>query len=366
MAGSDPKAGAVSDLHVLHVMLSRKNGGAETYCADAIEALDDAGVKQTIAFHPQAARLAELAARGLPNLFTASWQTLPGIASWWVARGVRERRPTLLHCWMRRAAEAAPKTDIPVIGWFGGYYDVAKFARCDHFIGVTPDIVAHMVRSGVAPDSASYVHTFSSAVDSGRVDRKNLGTPDDASVLLILSRLHQKKGIDVVLRALVDLPGRYLWIAGDGELEATLKALAVELGVADRCRFLGWRDDRGALLRASDICLLPSRYEPFGTVMVEAWAADRPLIAAAAAGPARVVRHGVDGLLTPIDDVAALVAAIRRIDEEQGLREKMVEAGAKRYRDEFSKEKTVADLLKVYRGVIGKLCPSRDTPESAI
>lgn len=344
----------MSDLRVLHIMLGRNNGGAETYCADAIEALDDAGVPQILAFHPQAARLPGLIARGIPSLLTASWQALPGIAPLFIKRGIAKRRPTLIHCWMRRAAEAAPKTDLPTIGWFGGYYDVSKFARCGHFIGVTPDIVDHMIRSGVSPDRATYVHTFSSAVDSGVVRRADLDTPDDAVVLLILSRLHQKKGIDVAIRALVDLPGHYLWIAGDGELEGSLKAQAAALGVVERCRFLGWRDDRGALLRACDICLLPSRYEPFGTVMIEAWAADRPLIAAAAAGPARVVRDGVDGLLTPIDDVRALVDAIRRIQEEPGLRESMVAAAAERYRAEFSREKTVADLLAVYRRLTGK------------
>ena len=344
----------MSDLRVLHIMLGRNNGGAETYCADAIEALDDFGVQQVVAYHPQAARLPGLIARGIPSLLTASWQALPGIAPFFIKRGIAKHRPTLIHCWMRRAAEAAPKTDLPTIGWFGGYYDVKKFARCGHFIGVTPDIVDHMIRSGVAPDRATYVHTFSSAVDPGIVRRADLDTPEDATVLLILSRLHQKKGIDIAISALVDLPGHYLWIAGDGELEGNLKAQAAELGVADRCRFLGWRDDRGALLRACDICLLPSRYEPFGTVMIEAWAADRPLIAASAAGPARVVRDGVDGLLTPIDNVQALIDAIRRIRDEPGLKERMVAAAAQRYREEFSREKTVADLLAVYRRLTGK------------
>ena len=344
---------------MLHVMLSRKNGGAETYCADTIEALDDAGVSQVVAYHPQAARLQGLTARGISSLFTSSWQAVPPLAPWWIARGLKVHRPTVIHCWMRRAAQAVPKTKIPVIGWFGGYYDVEKFQRCDHFIGVTPDIVDHMVRSGVARENTSFIHTFSSATDTGLVRRCDLDTPDQATVLLILSRLHQKKGIDIAIRALVDLPGCYLWIAGDGELEGTLKAQAADLGVADRCRFLGWRDDRGALLRASDICLLPSRYEPFGTVMIEAWAADRPLIAAASAGPAGFLRDGVDGLLTPIDDVPALVTAIRRIGTDAGLKERMVAAGSVRYQAEFSKERTVEALLKVYRDLTGKLCPSR-------
>lgn len=339
----------MTEPRILHIMLSRKNGGAETYCADAIEALSEAGVEQAVAYHPQAARLPGLIARGIPSVFSSSWQALPYVAPWWIARAIERHKPDVLHCWMRRAAEAAPRTALPVIGWFGGYYDVKKFARCGHFVGVTPDIVDHMIRSGVAPKDATYVHTFSSAVDDGVVRRAELDTPEDATVLLILSRLHQKKGIDVAIEALTNLPGHYLWIAGDGELEATLKSLAVDLGVAERCRFLGWRDDRGALLRACDICLLPSRYEPFGTVMIEAWAADRPLIAAAAAGPARVLRDGVDGLLTPIDDVDALVRAIRRVNQEPGLKQAMAAAGAARYRAEFCKEKTVADLLTVYR-----------------
>jgi len=355
----------VTGLRVLHVMLSRKNGGAETYCADAIEALDEVGVEQLVAYHPQAARLPGLLARGIPSLFTAPWQALPGLASWWIRRGIEGREPTVIHCWMRRAAEAAPRTDAPVIGWFGGYYDVAKFGRCDHFIGVTPDIVDHIVRSGIARENASFIHTFSSVVDAAPLRRADLDTPEQATVLLILSRLHQKKGIDIAIRALVDLPGHYLWIAGDGELEATLKAQATSLGVADRCRFLGWRNDRGALLQACDICLLPSRYEPFGTVMIEAWAAERPLIAAASAGPARFLRDGVDGLLIPIDDVAALIQAIRRMMGEPGLRLRVISAGAQRYREEFSKEKTVEALLAVYRRLTGKLCPSRGTSESA-
>ena len=75
-------------------------------------------------------------------------------------------------------------------------------------------------------------------------------------------------------------------------------------------RFLGWRDDRAALLAAADVCVMPSRYEPFGTVMAEAWSAGTPLIVAAAQGPRAYVKDGENGLMVPIDDAAALAAAI--------------------------------------------------------
>jgi len=68
-----------------------------------------------------------------------------------------------------------------------------------------------------------------------------------------------------------------------------------DLGLESRVRFSGWRDDRAALLAAADICVFPSRYEPFGTVTVDAWAAKRPLIAAAAQGPKAYVTDGTDG-----------------------------------------------------------------------
>src|SRR6185295_10481145 len=138
-------------------------------------------------------------------------------------------------------------------------------------------------------------------------------TPANAVLLLALSRLHEKKGLDVLLAALRDLPQCVAWLAGDGPLQKDLELLAERLGVADRVRFLGWRTDRGALLRAADVCVLPSRWEPFGTVMLEAWAAGTPLIAAASQGPSALIDDGGNGLLVPVDDAPALVAAIRRV-----------------------------------------------------
>ena len=90
--------------------------------------------------------------------------------------------------------------------------------------------------------------TFPTIEAAEPVDRAELATPAEATVLLSLSRLHEKKGLDVLLQALAELPACVAWIAGDGPLEGELKALAARLGVADRVRFLGWRSDRGALL----------------------------------------------------------------------------------------------------------------------
>ena len=89
-----------------------------------------------------------------------------------------------------------------------------------------------------------------------------------------------------------------------------LEKAAGALGVADRVRFLGWRADPSALYRAADVCVFPSRYEPLGNVVIQAWAHGLPVVAAASQGPAALIEDGADGLLVPIDDADALAAAV--------------------------------------------------------
>ena len=102
-------------------------------------------------------------------------------------------------------------------------------------------------------------------------------------------------------------------------------------------RFLGWRDDRAALLQAADICVFPSRYEPFGTVFVQAWAQQIPLVTTDADGPRQYVRDGEDGLVVPVDDAEALAGALRRVINDPVLAQTMVKNGYERYLNEFTK-----------------------------
>src|SRR5262249_5192578 len=155
---------------------------------------------------------------------------------------------------------------------------------------------------------------------------------------LALSRLHDKKGLDILLRALVELPQCVAWLAGDGPREPHLKALAVELGVAERVRWLGWRGDPGALLRAAAIFVLPSRWGPFGTVMLEAWAAAPPLVAAASQGPSQLIRDGGNGLLVPLENAPALAAAIRQLMAAPALKARLIAEGLADYQKGFTRE----------------------------
>ncbi len=152
-----------------------------------------------------------------------------------------------------------------------------------------------------------------------------------------------------LLKALAKVPDAVLWMAGEGPLRDELMALAQTLGVADRVRWLGWRTDLAALLAASTLCTFPSRIEPFGTVMVEAWAAGVPLITAAAAGPKAYCKNGENGLLLEVDDVDGLAAAINRCLADPDLCRRLVEGGRHSYETMFTSEVLVREMTGFYR-----------------
>jgi glycosyltransferase involved in cell wall biosynthesis len=341
-------------MRVLHVIAGAAVGGAETFAQDAIAALAAEGVAQTVLCRPYPAALARYAAAGIPASgfgFGALDRALGRGRR--IAEVARAFGADLVHAWMSRAAAFVPAAmPCPVVGWFGDYYDLKYFRTMDCAIAVTPDIAASIVRRGIPGERVFTVNTFGTMPQSARVARASLDTPAGAPLLLVLARLHRVKGIDIMLHALAALPECYLWLAGEGPQRARYEALARQLGVAARVRFLGWRQDRMGLLDACDICVLPSRYEPFGTVIAEAWAMRRPLVATRADGARQYVRDGENGLLCPLEDAGSLAAAIRRLLAEPALRAALIDGGARAYEADFTREIVLARLLAAYRASV--------------
>jgi glycosyltransferase involved in cell wall biosynthesis len=337
-------------MKVLQVMAGGEHGGAETMYSDSVVALHQAGVEQLLVTRPNRLRDALWAEQGIAVRHArfpprpVGWRTRLVLA-----RAIRDFKPDVCHFWMGRAASYARPGGVPNIGWFGGPYDLKYYRNCRFFIGVTHELARHIVAGGASPENTVCIHTFADLPAAPAVDRAAFETPDGVPVLLSLARLHHNKALDVLLKALVRVPAAYLWLAGEGPLRDGLATLAAELGVAGRVRFLGWRTDRAALLAASDLCVFPSRIEPFGTVMVEAWAAGVPLVAAAAAGPKAYVEPEGNGLLVAVDDVDALAAAINRCLGDPALCRRLVDGGRRTYENGFTREVLVRDLLAFYR-----------------
>ena len=338
-------------MRILHVMAGAVEGGAENIMLESVLALQELeGIEQAVVTRPDNEfRVKSFGEAGI-KVSTASFnKTFKAPTRRVLKKAITNFRPDILQYWMGRAGQFAPAQyrDIS-IGWYGGYYKLERFRNCRWHIGLTKDLVRHIFEQGVEPKHIGLIHTMADFTGAIPVDRASLDTPVDAPVALALARLHEKKGLDTLLEATASLPGLYVWIAGDGPLESELKSQSSALGLDDRVRFLGWRNDRAALLAACDLVAFPSRYEPFGTVTVDAWAAGKPLVAADAVGPAAYVKDGDNGLLVPKNDVKALAHAMHRVITEDGLAEILVKGGQKSYEKTFTKQAFQRDSLRFY------------------
>ncbi len=165
-------------------------------------------------------------------------------------------------------------------------------------------------------------------------------------VVSMVAGFRRQKDHATLLRAMALVPaGVELWLAGEGETMAEMQALAQELGVMDRVKFLGRCEDIPAILRQSDIAVLSSHYEGQPMSLIEAMAAGLPVVASDVAGIHETV--GDAGILVPHGDAEALAKAIRRLAEDEGLRKELSERSLRMAAD-FSIDAAVAGYLDVY------------------
>jgi len=175
-------------------------------------------------------------------------------------------------------------------------------------------------------------------------------------VVLFASRLMREKGVFELLAAAKSLaednyPFRLL-IAGDlyPENPSSLTSADLEeLRTTPGVEYLGHVDDMPALLAQTDIVVLPSYREGTPRILVEAAAAGKPIVATNIGGCRGLVQDGVNGLLVPVRDVPALVAALRRLLVDGALRTKFGRAGRLIFEAGFSEELVIEKTLAVYR-----------------
>jgi glycosyltransferase involved in cell wall biosynthesis len=155
------------------------------------------------------------------------------------------------------------------------------------------------------------------------------------------------------------VPRAHAVIAGSGDLEDYLRELAEEVGVAERVHVLGPRKDVPALMHAMDVFAMPSIWEGFGLVLLEAMAAARPIVASRVATIPEVVLDGETGLLVPPGDPLALADALSQMANQPTLAKQFGEAGRERLRVHFSLEKMVGDTELLYRELLDERSVSK-------
>ncbi len=187
------------------------------------------------------------------------------------------------------------------------------------------------------------------AVDQPRGDlRRHLGLDVDQPLVGIVGRLVAIKAIEVLLDAVVRLPGVHVAVVGDGEEREALAGRARELGLADRVHFVGWWPDVAGAMSDLGVVVLTSRNEGTPVALIEALAAARPVVATDVGGVRHVVEHGVTGWLAPSGDAEAVAGLVRRSLDHPDQSATMAAAGRESVRSRFGKQRLIDDIRVLY------------------
>ncbi|MFO0549219.1 MAG: glycosyltransferase [Polyangiaceae bacterium] len=188
------------------------------------------------------------------------------------------------------------------------------------------------------------------------------GVSDDGGPAFVaVGRLTYQKGYPYLLDAFSIVRKKHrcqLWILGQGPDRAALEQRIAELGIGDSVHLLGFRDNPQAYMARAHAFVLSSLYEGFGNVVAEALAVGTAVVSTDCPhGPSEIFEHDKSGLLVPVKDAPALAAAMSRILEEPGLRERLGAAGRERA-TAFTGEAIARKYEQLFEQVLSERAPS--------
>ena len=170
-----------------------------------------------------------------------------------------------------------------------------------------------------------------------------------------IARLSEQKGLTYLLDAmsLLTVKDIRLFIVGDGELRNELENKVKKLDLQDSVTFLGYRKDIAECINSFDFCVLPSVFEGFGLVAIEAFMNSKTLVATAIPGLNEVVTNE-NGILVPAKDPAALASAIDKLATDATLRQELASQAKKDYENRFSYSMFLENYRALYREIQGE------------
>ena len=240
----------------------------------------------------------------------------------------------------------------------------------DALIAVSPQVRDDLVGLGIAPASKIAVIRLGldlerrvQAVPGARgAARRELGVPEERFLIGWLGRMTEIKRTDDLVRAFAALRrdglDADLVLVGGGPLRTDLEALTEELGVRDRCHFIGYLEDVAPMYAALDAVALTSANEGTPVSIIEALAAGKAVVATDVGGVADVVEHERSGLLVEAGDLDGIAEALARLAAAPALRKRLGERGRARVVPRYAVPRLIADVDRLYRTLLA--IPERD------
>lgn len=345
----------------LHVIGGKGLGGAERFYIRLVNALAqrEFAVAAVTVANGEIARALDPAVRQYHAPMLGVWDLY---SRWKINRAIADFKPDVVQTYMGRATRIVRLSHrvLPVhLARLGGYYRIKGYRHAHAWVGNTQGIHSYLIAQGL-PDAQ--VHAIGNFVDTpARCDTSALNNLraqwqlDACRVVLGLGRLHPNKGWEDLLRAFARLPEStqgqpvHLVMVGDGPLRKELAALADQLGIAPRVQWAGWQKDPAPYYQLADVFVCASVHEPLGNVILEAWANRALIVSTRAQGPLELMQDGVNGLLAPLSDPAALAEVIHTaLNLDPTQKQQLIEAGYREVEQHYSQTAIVSAYVQLY------------------
>ena len=343
-------------MHIVNIMFARQGGGIEQAFLDYGNALSARGHQISPIVYPDSWAEKQLQAQN------TSFYTLKNLGEWDIfasrrlAALLEQLRPDVIITHGNRAfthSIRAAQKHIPVIGTAQNYF-TRRYPKADGVLTTTHDLIAHLQKEGVAPGRIFHIPNMITLKGwPKRPERR------DPPVIGTLGRFVTKKGFDYYIDALRILKERGIAfkavLGGAGEQEQALKAQAAKAGLANELAFIGWVENRDAFYESIDIFCLPSLHEPFGIVLLEAFAHGVPVISTDSEGPKDIITHEKDALIFPKANAAAMADAMQKLLAEPAFADRLAASAYARAQNEYASdvvsekiEKAIEATLKTW------------------
>jgi glycosyltransferase involved in cell wall biosynthesis len=345
----------------VQIIGSKGTGGAENFFARLTLALNQTGNKVLAITPPDCPtqQKIEKTVAVTPVAMRGNWDIF---SSYRIKKLVKQTGFPIVQTWMGRATRLTninSLSGVIHVARLGGYYNLKSYRHADAWVGNTKGICDYLIEQGMPLNRVFHISNFyQPAPTIAEADllaaRNDLGIEAGAAVLFALGRLHINKGFDVLLKAFNQLlksqadRSCYLLIAGDGPLRNALHSTAKELGLDSRIKWLGWVDQPALYFQLADVFICPSRHEPLGNVVLEAWGNQTPVVASNSQGPAELITPGQNGLLVDNENSEQMCSAIQVLLSQPGLADELASAGKQLLEKNFSCEKITHDYLQLY------------------
>lgn len=358
------KGGALT---VMHINTERGWRGGERQTLWLAQGLARAGHRSLLVVRPGQPLAERAAEAGMEIIPSTPGSELDLAAARWIRRAILANGVQIVHAHTAHAvalaAMAARRTGARMVltrrtgfALRSNPFTRWKYRRAAAMIAISERVKRVLVEGGM---SAATIEVIPSGVPLDRVvapaSRAELGVPNDAPLVVMVGALTREKDPVTFARAVAAarerVSGLRALLVGDGPLRGAVEGEIERLGIADVLRLTGYRADADAMIATADLLALSSVEEGLGSVLLDAMAFGKPVVATDAGGIPEAVAHDVSGLIVPAGDAAAMGEGIARVAGDRELAARLA-AGARERAPRYSMSEVVARTAALYERVL--------------